>query len=233
MILIDIMKFIIDHTSPSIYRKLQSHLMQIYLALLTKPKRILEIGIGEGFVSRNLKKYCEVITADIDKNLNPDLILDISNLNDFSKLKENSFDLIIMCEVLEHTPYNSIDSILQSLKKITKKYLLISVPNQGHFLNLILYKRGFDNIIFYPFNLILRLFLHAFNKLGEYICKIYYKIKKKKIKYKFNGEHYWELGIDFYSEESFRKKLKKHFIIEKEERLRENTYHHFFLLKKK
>jgi len=47
------------------------------------------------------------------------------------------------------------------------------------------------------------------------------------------GGHFWELGVDKYTEESFKEDLKKYFIIKREGRLRENLYHHFFLLKKR
>jgi len=103
----------------SSYPRLQSKIMQIYLALLTKPKKILEIGIGNRFISSNLKKSCEVTTADYDKVLNPDVFLDISKPKDFLQIEDNSFDLLIICEVLEHVPYKYIDSILKSLKRIT------------------------------------------------------------------------------------------------------------------
>ncbi len=79
------------------YKRLQSHLMQIYLALKTNPKKILVIGIGAKIVSTTLKNYCDVITADVDKSLEPDFILDISNSKDFDQFDDNSFDLIIIC----------------------------------------------------------------------------------------------------------------------------------------
>lgn len=58
------------------------------------------------------------------------------------------------------------------------------------------------------------------------------KIKKRLLKFKKQNEHYWEIGIDKYSEDLIRNTIKNHFGIEKEIRLRQNTYHHFYLLKK-
>jgi len=226
------MKYIIDHKESKLFRKLHSYNMQIYLSLYTNPRKVLEIGLGEGYVSHVLKKYCELKTADIDPNLNPDIILDISELEQFKQFKDNEYDLIIICEVLEHVPFNLFESILKSLKRITKNYVLISLPNQNHFLNFVLFKRGYDKPIFYPFNYLLKCSLHLFNKLGKLICQLHYKIKKRSLKFKKQNDHYWEIGIDKYSEDLIRNKIKNHFRIEKDIRLRQNTYHHFYLLKK-
>ena len=214
------------------YRRLQSHLMQIYLALKTNPKKILEIGIGNKIVCSTLKNYCEVITADIDKSLKPDFILDISNSKDFNQFNDNSFDLIIICEVLEHVPYINIDSILKSLRRITKKYVIISVPNQKNIYKLTLFKRGYDNKIFAPYIRLLNLFIKIINRFGTVLAEIHYKMMKKNRKFKFDGEHYWELGIENYTLENFEKQLQKYFKVIMQGRLRENFYHHFFLLKK-
>ena len=214
------------------YKRLQSHLMQIYLALKINPEKILEIGIGNKLVSSTLKNYCDVITADIDESLKPDFILDISNSKDFNQFNNNSFDLIIICEVLEHVPYANIDSIFESLRRITKKYVLISVPNQKNIYNLTLFKRGYDNKIYAPYFRLLNLFIETINRFGPVLAKIHYKMKKKKRKFKFNGEHYWELGIENYTVEKFENQIQKHFKVIKQGRIKENFYHHFFLLKK-
>lgn len=214
------------------YRKMQSHLMQIYLSLLTNPEKILEIGIGNGFVASNLKRFCAVITADIDEKNNPDIIINIANIDDFSQFKNDSFDLIILCEVLEHVPYETIDDIFKSLKRITKKYILTSVPNQNRCLRLSIFKFGFKRSLFSPFLFIINIFIRLINKIFYFLSKLNYNINRKKIQFRFNGQHYWELGVDQYSEELFRKKIQKYFSIVKEGRLKENLYHHFFLLKK-
>ena len=226
------MNFIFNSSSTPSYKKLQSHLTQIYLALKTNPKKILEIGIGNKIVSSTLKNYCDVVTADIDNSLKPDFILDISNSQDFNQFNDNSFDLIILCEVLEHVPYSNIDSIFKSLRRITKKYVLISVPNQKNIYELTLFKKGYDNKIFAPYFRILNLFIEIINRFGTVLADIQYNMKRKKRKFKFDGEHYWELGIENYSIEKFENQIQKYFKIIKQGRLRENFYHHFFLLKK-
>ena len=52
-------------------------------------------------------------------------------------------------------------------------------------------------------------------------------------KHIFDGEHYWELGKKGYSVSNFKKVLLKFFLIEKEFTDPLDTYHHFFILKKK
>ena len=214
------------------YKSLHSHLMQIYLALKTNPKKILEIGIGNKLVSSILKNYCEVITADIDKSLEPDHVLDISNSKDFDQFSDNSFDLIIICEVLEHVPYTNIESILKSLRRISQKYVLISVPNQKNIYNLSLLKKGYENKLFTPFFGLLNLLIKIINRLGMVLSDIHYNLIKRKRKFEFKGGHYWELGIENYNLENFQNKIQKYFKIVKQGRLKENFYHHFFLLKK-
>jgi len=58
-----------------------SYWHQINEIIKLNPKRVLEIGVGNGFISKYLKERgVNVITLDIDKRLNPDVtgsILDI------------------------------------------------------------------------------------------------------------------------------------------------------------
>ena len=68
------------------------------------PTTILEIGIGNGFVSDYLKKRSYYIkTIDIDERLNPDYIGNVLNL----PFDDNSFQVVSCCEVLEHIPYEN------------------------------------------------------------------------------------------------------------------------------
>ena len=214
------------------FKKLQSYMMQIHLALSIKPKTILEIGIGSGFVSSILQNYCDVITADINVKNKPDVVIDITEINNFSKFDDNSFDLIIICEVLEHVPYYIIDDILRELKRITKKYVLISIPNQKNFINLTLFKYGYERALFKPLLFLVNSFSKLLNSIGKTLSNIHFKIKKRKLSFIYNGQHYWELGINGYTEKNIETLFQKYFIIKRKGRLRENLYHHFYLMRK-
>jgi hypothetical protein len=53
---------------------------------------------------------------------------DLDNLNQFNK---GEFDLVVCMEVLEHLPPTRLDKIINGLKNITSKFLLITIPMYG------------------------------------------------------------------------------------------------------
>lgn len=220
------------------FKRLQSYLMQIYLTMNLKAGNVLEIGNENGFVSNVLKQYCNLTTLDFREEFNPDLFIDITNLNQLDTLENNAYDLILICEVLEHIPYNEIDGILQILKKKTKKYIVISVPNTCAYFNLTFFHHGLDRLYSNTLKKIVSMFSI---KIGKVLSKLDYNFRKKHKKFAFQGynldlhkypRHHWELGIDKYSTKTFKKLLNKSFTIVKEGRLREHPWHHFFILKK-
>ena len=214
------------------YKKLQSLIFQIHLSLLVKPEKVLEIGLGNGFVSSYLKNYCEVTTADFDRNLNPDIILDISKEEDFQQIQKETFDLVIICEVLEHIPFSKLEDVLKKLREITKRFVLISVPNEGNAITISFYKSGFKKKIYFPITFPIQIITSIINHIGLYLSDMHYKLKRRKKIFSYDGQHHWQLGVDKYSVRLFREKLRKYFKIKFEKRLSENLYHHFFLLEK-
>lgn len=93
------------------------------------PRRMLEIGIGNGFVSTFLKKIgIEVITVDINPALGADICSSIAELP--NHLRNERFDLVSCCEVLEHIPFEYFDSHLEILRGFSPN-AFISLP--GHF----------------------------------------------------------------------------------------------------
>lgn len=68
-----------------------SYWHQINEIIKLNPKRVLEIGIGNSFVSKYLKeRKLNIVTLDIDSRLNPDVVGSVLNI----PLKDNSFDVI-------------------------------------------------------------------------------------------------------------------------------------------
>ena len=88
--------------------------------------RVLNIGAGgpiQGIIelSLNTKK---VTTIDIDPARKPDIVMDVTNL----EFNDNSFDLVIMMEVLEHVkePKKALSEIYRVLSDNGK--LIMSTP---------------------------------------------------------------------------------------------------------
>src|SRR3990172_10085425 len=77
-----------------------SYRHQIQEIFWLNPKKILEIGIGNGFVSNYLRqRNFAVSTLDIDVGLKPQTVGSILNI----PFSDNSFEVIACCEVLERS----------------------------------------------------------------------------------------------------------------------------------
>ncbi len=194
-----------------------SYFYQINLAKELNVKKILEIGIGNKTVSNYLKQSgFKVTTCDYDKTLLPDFVADIREL----PMEENSFDVVLACEILEHLPWKDIPIALAELHRVTKKYAIVSIP----------YSSGSIEIVFAS-QLISKISKRPFWDLFLRIPKFWHKHKFSGVE----GTHYWEMGRKCYSIRKIRKTLREKFNIVKEVRplLSSRLNHYFFVLKTK
>jgi ubiquinone/menaquinone biosynthesis C-methylase UbiE len=105
-----------------------------------KPESILDVGAGEGFTlemfrKQNVGKRLEGIeymddALKLAKKFHPEVTIKKGNIYELP-YKANSFDLVICTEVLEHL--DDPKAALLELKRVAKKYLIISVPNEPIF----------------------------------------------------------------------------------------------------
>jgi len=93
---------------------------------LTRPEdRLLEIGVGTGFLSNYLKnRGRSVTTVDIDEDKNPDIVSDVSSY-DFSA---EEFSVVMAFEVFEHMPFPLFKRAVQNTASQKPKVFLFSVP---------------------------------------------------------------------------------------------------------
>lgn len=188
-----------------------SYFYQIDTIKKLNPKTVLEIGIGNKTVSNYLKYHgFKITTCDFNKNINPDYIADVRNL----PFQDNSFDVVMACEILEHIPYQDLTKALSNLHKVTKKYVVISVPYSSIY-----------------FGLMIR-FPLAKKLINKDYLNLFFGIPSK-TKLKYQGSHYWEIGRKGYPLKKIRKDLSKFFKIKKEFRALPHPVHYFFVLEKK
>jgi ubiquinone/menaquinone biosynthesis C-methylase UbiE len=93
-------------------------------------KKALDLGARDGYLSKKLTGYFDkVVAVDLQK---PDIIDDKieSRQGDIAQLDfaDNSFDLVLCAEVLEHIPTQLFEKACQELTRVANKYLLIGVP---------------------------------------------------------------------------------------------------------
>lgn len=109
------------------------------LKMVGKNKRVLEVGCSHGYMSKILKEElnCYVVGIEIDKEgyeiskniCDKTLLGDIEDINLIEMLKEETFDVIIFADVLEHL--NNPAEVLRNVKKLLKDCgeIIISIPN--------------------------------------------------------------------------------------------------------
>lgn len=131
------------HTSKNPLK--QFFIWNFFRALLSqaqdlKIETVLDVGCGEGFTLNKLKeKKIGKIHEGIDYSKEAIALgkKTYSNLHIFEgdicdlKYKDNSFDLVICSEVLEHL--EDPQKALKELVRVSKKYILLSVPNEPFF----------------------------------------------------------------------------------------------------
>lgn len=95
-------------------------------------RSILDVGCGDGKVTNRLSERFEfVVGADFSYNA----LKHVEGKRVLSKgsslsFQERSFDLVITCQVLEHVLYNDYFNVLKELERVSKKYILVTVPNE-------------------------------------------------------------------------------------------------------
>jgi len=189
-----------------------TYFYQVDITKSLNPETVLEIGVGNKTVSNYLKQHgYNITTCDFDKELQPDCVADIRNL----PFDNNSYDLVLAFEILEHLPWDDVNIALSELHRVTNKHAVISIPY---------FSAAFEIAIHFPF--IKKILKKPFLNIFLFRIPLFFR------GIQFTGEHYWEMGRKNYSIWKVRKLFKKRFLINKEVRPTLNSDHHFFVLEK-
>jgi predicted SAM-dependent methyltransferase len=134
-----------------------------------KPKNVIEVGIGNGFFSKYMSTCgLDVITVDFNERLTPRVVGDITQL----PFSDGSADVTASFEVLEHLPYDMFVPAVKELRRVSRKHVVISLPDASRVFLLHMNIYGLINKW-------MRLPFPSQFKVGPHV---------------FNGEHYWEIG---------------------------------------
>jgi ubiquinone/menaquinone biosynthesis C-methylase UbiE len=182
-----------------------SYWHQVDEVLKLNPKEVLEIGVGNKTVSNYLKNQgVSMVTLDIDKELEPDIVASVLKI----PLEDNSFDVVLCAEVLEHLPFGDFPRALKEMKRVTKKFIVLSLPQWGW--------------MFY-----FGLKLPLLKKIT-----IFFKIPGI-LKHKPSQEHHWEIDKRGYPLRKIKRIIRNcGFKILKDFIDPDSPYHHFFILEK-
>ena len=183
-----------------------SYFYQIKIILELKPKSLLEVGPGTDLLKFMLNNHVSELdykSLDIARDLNPDIVSSATKM----PLEDNSFDVVCAFQVLEHLDYQDSLKALSEMTRVSKKFVLVSLPYSAAELSFSV------KIPFLP--------------RGQFFVRIPYPIK-----HFFDGQHYWELGRKGYSLKRVRKDFQKIIKIKNEFTPFENQYHRFYVLEK-
>jgi hypothetical protein len=141
--------------------------------------------------------------------LKPDIILDLkSNF----EIEPDTFDAIVLFQVLEHIPYEDFERAVKKIAKATKKFVVISLPYNTLYFTLQFH---------FSFNQRPRSFLLQIPKFWS--TKPYTP-----------DEHCWEIGLKGYPKKRIVASLKNAGLkLKREYQDPLYPYHYFFVLEKK
>jgi 2-polyprenyl-3-methyl-5-hydroxy-6-metoxy-1,4-benzoquinol methylase len=135
---------LVKHTSHNPIQKFLINNFFFSLISLIKSletESILDAGCGEGFtmdklIKSGIKAKLEGIeyskeSISFARKLFPNLIIKQASIYDLP-YKDNSFDLVVCTEVLEHL--REPEKAVKEMLRVSRKYLIISVPNEPFFM---------------------------------------------------------------------------------------------------
>ncbi len=185
-----------------------SYWHQITEVLAVRPSTCLEIGIGAGFVRDALvKQGVAVTTVDIDQQLGVDRVGDVRSL----PCGDGEFDVVLCSQVLEHVPWPDVPRGIAELRRVCRRHAIVSLPQSG-------------------FGFALTLGVSAGGYLAERGLSFRAPDPRR---YRFDGQHYWQVSSRGKSRKTVRRTLSDGFFIDREFVVPDFQYHRFYVLRKR
>lgn len=118
--------------------KLIDKIEKVLNAIPGDVKTILDVGCGDGTISEALNNNFDIIASDRSINaLKHVKTKRVCNSADLIALKSNSVDLVFSSEMIEHLPDEIFVKAISEFKRVSKKYVFLTFPNNENIEKLI------------------------------------------------------------------------------------------------
>ncbi len=172
-----------------------------------KPDRVLEIGPGPGLFKNIAGIFgVSVETLDLDPELKPDHIGSATAL----PFADNCFDVVCAFQMLEHLPYEQSLLAFSEMVRVSRSHIIISLPDA---------KPVWRYLAYIP----------KIGTLQRLLSRPFYRVRA----HEFDGEHYWEINKLNYEIDKIIRDLSCVADLQRSWRIPENSYHRFFVFKRK
>ena len=88
----------------------------------------VDVGSGDGRILERLPEHINSVGVEYSYQSSKRSVRTLCASSQHLPFLDGSFDLVLCCEVLEHLPEETFSRTLDELRRISRKYILISVP---------------------------------------------------------------------------------------------------------
>ena len=104
-------------------------LMNYLHSIIEEGSTLLDLGCGPKLYSDPFQPRCKkIVTVDAWESVNPDFVADLETVDLESLLKGEKFDYVLMIDFIEHLDKNAGLRLIESVKKITNKKIILLTP---------------------------------------------------------------------------------------------------------
>lgn len=170
-----------------------------------KPERVLEIGVGPGLFKTIAATFGILVeTLDFDPDLQPDYVGSATEM----PFSDAAYDVVCAFQMLEHLPYEASLQAFREMVRVSRRYVVISLPNARSV---------------WPY----KIHIPKFGTHDFLMPRPQFKAPV----HEFDGQHYWEINKKSYDLSRIIDDFTVHATMEKTYRVGENPYHQFFVFK--
>jgi len=119
-----------DWKRAKLSEKIKEKLEIIFGTIPNDVESILDVGCGDGTISNELARKFEVTAVDRSHNALKNVrTRKVQASADALPFPDASFDLVFSSELIEHLPDGVFEKTLNEIKRLAKKYVLLTFPN--------------------------------------------------------------------------------------------------------